>query len=509
LLALLAIGCGSKPTDPKTLIPADTIIYLETNDLGATLAAITENQRFQELAKTKPDLSVLKGVQVSVAVTGFEASQEEVAEEGAVLSFQSRFVAVAETNAWGWQAKSFVEDKLGELVNEVYGGEIGLEITTRNDGSEYYVWTSQDGRKAYALQQGSVVFFGNDESAIERCQAVKRGEVESIAKAGKVGEDGRLAFAYVSSEGVGQLANLVGLQLAKTTGEEADVQSFVARVLPEILRNSVKEVRWSAVRSEGGVEDRFEISLENEAARVFSETLSPARSESSELAKFVPASALSATRYLLKDPQIAWRGLVLTAQKKTDAASGALIAAFSGSIFESYGIEEPESFLSSIGSQIVTVRLTQDSDDVAVITTFKNLGGVRQGIAKEINFGGEPEKKFDADVWKSEDGELSAAFIGETVVVGNSETVLKCLEARQGNMMMDTRGFSTSDAVATTIGNEEASGRVVEAFSERRDDKSVMMTYQIETRFNINGIERRTRSDFGLIGAIIERLMPD
>jgi hypothetical protein len=211
----------------------------------------------------------------------------------------------------------------------------------------------------------------------------------------------------------------------------------------------------------------------------------------------------------LKDPQIAWRGLVLTAQKKTDAASGALIAAFSGSVFESYGIEEPETFLGAIGPQIVTVRLTQDSDDVAVITTFKNLGGVKQGIAKEINFSNAAEKKFDADVWKSEDGELSAAFIGETVVVGNSETVLKCLEARQGNMMMDTRGFSTSDAVATTIGNEEASGRVVEAFGERRDDKAVMMTYQIETRFNINGIERRTRSDFGLIGAIIERLMPD
>lgn len=514
LLPFLAIAltilssCGSKPTDPRTVIPADALVYLESNDLGATLSAITENSKFQQLAKGKPDLSPLSGVKVSIAVVGFAASEQAVDEENSVLNFQSKLVAVAETNAWGWQTRSFIEDKLGEVVNEFFEGSIELEVTTRKDG-EYYVWTAQDGRKAYALQQGSLIFFGNDEAAIERCLAVKRGEEDSIAKNSKIISEGNLAFAYVSPDGVGQISNLIGLQLAKSTGEEADVQSFVARVLPEILRNSVKEVTWSAIKSGDGVEDKYVISLDDEAARVFNETIVPAPDQDPELAKFVPATALSATRYLLKDSQIAWRSIVLTSQKKTDQASGALIAAFSGSVFEPYGIEEPEPFLSAVRNQLITVRIGPDSEDVAVIASVKDPVNLRKGIAKEIGFSAPASKEFGADVWKSEDGELAAAIVGEIIVVGNAEVVAKCLEARQASNNLNTQAFSSSDAVATTIGNEEASWKLAEAFSERKNNEPVMLAYRTETRFNKNGIERHTTSDFGLIGALIERLIPD
>ena len=167
LIVSLLAGCGSKPIDPRTVIPADSLIYLESTDLGNTLAAVVENPKFAQLAKTQPDLSVLRGVKVSIAVTGFETSEQSVTEENAVLNFRPHFVAVAETNAWGWQTSAFVENKLGEFVNEAYAGEVELEKSQRKDG-EYYVWTSQEGQKAYALQQGSLVYFGNDESATAR-----------------------------------------------------------------------------------------------------------------------------------------------------------------------------------------------------------------------------------------------------------------------------------------------------------------------------------------------------
>jgi hypothetical protein len=506
---LLSISCGAKPIDPRTVIPADALVYLESKDLGRTLTStITAGSTFEKLAKQMPNLAPLSGVRVSIAVTGFETSQEAVTDENAVLNFQPRFVAVAETNAWGWQATSFIENQLGEFVNGVYDGEVEMHSTPRDDG-KFYVWTAQDGRKAFALQQGSLVFFGNDESAIDRCLAVKRGEAESIAKNSKITEDdARIAFGYVSPEGVGQIANIAGVSIAMGASEEEEVKSFVARVLPEILRNSVKELTWSATKTEQGIEDKVVISLDDESSRVFNETIVPAPQGTIQLTDLVPASATTVTRYIIKDPQIAWRSLVLTAKKKTDDASGALIAAFSGSVFEPYGIEDPEVFLSAVGPQLITVKIGAEADDAAVIASIKDHTKIRSSLAKEINFSKAAEKISGADVWKSEDGETAAAFIDDRLIVGDADTVLKCLEAKQANL---GQAFAGSDAVATTVGTEsDPSAKIIELLSERKNENEPLVTqYRTETRFNKNGVERRTISDFGLLGSILAHLNSD
>ena len=509
---LFAASCGSKPTDPRSVIPGDALAYMESSDLGTTLNAVTGNPKFQQLAKKKPNLSALNGVKVGIAVVGLEASEEPVTEENAIIDLQPHFVAVAETNAWGWQAKSFVEDHLGEFVNEAYGGAIELEITTRNDG-EFYVWTSPAGQKAYALQQGSLVFFGNDESAIERCQAVRRGEIASIAASGKIPEGDRLAFGYVSEDGVGQIANLIGIQLAKGSGEDADVQSFVASVLPQILRNSTKELTWTATKTDSGIEDKITISVDNESATVFNETLVPAAATDNGIASFVPDNAATATRYLLRDPQVAWRGVVLTAGKKTDETSGMLLLAFSSSLFEPYGVEEPEPFLSSVGSPILTVKLVPDSEDAVVIAPVKDAVRIKSSMAKEINFSRAPENQFGGEIWKSEDGEVAAAFLDNFVVSGDAETVMKCLEARSARAAAPsetewTRHLASSNAVAVTVSNDTDSLRkLVGMFSAVSEESGpIALTSVTETRFNRNGIERRTVSDFGWIGTIVQQL---
>ena len=511
-VSFFAASCGSKPTDPRSVIPGDALAYLESSDLGKTPDAVTGNPKFQQLAKTKPNLSALSGVKVGIAVVGLEASEAPVTEENAIIDLQPHFVAVAETNAWGWQTKSFVEDRLGEFVNEAYGGAIELEITTRKDG-EFYVWTSPAGQKAYALQQGSLVFFGNDETAIERCQAVRRGEVPSIAANGKIPEGDRLAFGYVSEDGVGQIANLIGIQLAKGTGEDADVQSFVATVLPQILRNSTKELTWTASKTESGIEDKITIAVDNESATVFNETLVPATAPDNGLASFVPDNTGTATRYLLRDPQVAWRSVVLTAGKKTDETSGMLLLAFSGSLFEPYGVEEPEPFLSSVGSPILTLKLVSDSEDAVVIAPIKDATKIKTSMAKEINFGRAPESQFGAEMWKSEDGEVAVAFVNNFVVSGDAETVMKCLEARSlraasPNETEFSRQLASSNAVAITVSNDaESLRKLVSTFSAVSDESSpAVLTSVTETRFNRNGIERRTLSDFGWIGSIIQQL---
>src|SRR5580765_5235800 len=134
------LSCGSKPTDMRSLVPAETLVYLETNDLAAALQPIVDSKPFNEVAKSKPDLSALKGVQLAVAVTGFETSEEKLTDENSVGRIQPHFVAVADTHAWHYQAVGFAEQKLGALVAKIYDSEPTLDKPEKN-GGRYLTWT--------------------------------------------------------------------------------------------------------------------------------------------------------------------------------------------------------------------------------------------------------------------------------------------------------------------------------------------------------------------------------
>ncbi len=496
------------------LIPGDSLVYLESNDLGKTIGAITESKAFLQEAKSKPDLSVLNGIKLAVAVTGFETTEEKVTEENSILNFQPHFVAVVETNAWNFQALSFTENKLGEFINDVYGGGIELETSDKPDG-KYFVWTAQDGRKAYALVQGSVIFFGNDASSIDKCLAVKRGEADSIVKDAKITAlpADSLAAGYASPDGVAQIANMAGMSMAKSSSEEGEVQSFVARVLPELLRNSVNDMIWTSANTDAGIEDKILIGTKPEVGKVFSETLVPSDDTYSKLAIFLPTGLNSVTQYNLKDPQIAWRSILLTAEKQTDAVSGKLLVGFSGSLFEPYGIESPEVFLQSVEPQIITAKFDTEGEKVVVIARVKDAANIKTSIAKEINFLKPPEIIDFADVWKSESGEYAAAFVDNAIVLGDAEGVLACLQARINYEKTPGYPLQYSDPKYVSISfarDAEIAGKIAELLADKKDAKEVAAAISItETSFAKTGIERRTVSDFGLIGSIIEQLGKD
>ena len=295
---LISTSCSSQPTDVRTVIPSDALVYLETQDLGRALHAVTDNDAFRAASKSQPDFSALNGVKVGVAVTGFESKDVQSAEGTSELSIQPRFVAVAETNAWNYQAIKFAENSLGEFVNDIYGGGVELERFPRFEG-DYFIWTAQDGRKAYGLVIGSLVLFGNDESAIEKCVAVRKGEGEAIAKTERVPSGDYLAAGYVGPDGVAQIANIASIQLAVGAGEEEEVRGFIARVLPEIVRNSVKEATWTARKTEQGIEDAYTFTTDPEIAKVLEETIKPGSGEGILGLEHVPGDVTSATVYNL------------------------------------------------------------------------------------------------------------------------------------------------------------------------------------------------------------------
>jgi hypothetical protein len=504
-------------TDMRSLAPAETLVYLEAQDLGKMLQALTENQAWENAAAEKPDFSQLKNIQAAVAVTGFETSEKPVTDQSAVLNFKPHFVLIGDTRAWHSTAVSIVENQIGRFARKVYGEDVKLEKSEKQ-GARFFVWTSADNRKLFSAVSEGVIYVGNDESLLDKCLSVRRGAAENLLKnenlerARSGAGENPLAFGYVSQEGITQIAKMIGVSAAIEASEEDIVRSFVAKILPEVLQKSTREIVWTARKGEQGIEDKIFVRTGAEVNSVFKETLVSASENKFTAAEFLPIQFDSFTFYNLQNPQIAWRGVLIVAAKQMDAVSGRLLVQFSDGFFQPYGIEDGENFLSAVGTEIITARFDEEGEKSVVIADVKDLEKVKKTISDEINFKAIPEKYGAADVWLSEDKISAGAFVENKIILGDRESVLECLRAKEsGKNFVRTIQFQNitkdSSIISTVSKDTEAAQKIIAALGKQKENKNIYPSfYRVQTHFVGNGFERRTISDFGLIGTIVARI---
>lgn len=283
--------------------------------------------------------------------------------------------------------------------------------------------------------------------------------------------------------------------------------------MPQILRNTTREIVWTSQKSGRKIEDKISVFLTAETASVVGEILTTAaREKPTNAAEFLPENIFSATRYDLKNPRVAWRGLVILSAKNTDSASGNLIIQFSASLFEPYGISDAETFLSAIDSDILTARFDAEGEKTIAIAAIKDREKIKQSLSKEFNLKAPPENQFGAEIWKTADGSLSAAFIGDKLLLGDSPSVLLSLETKQSGQSFvknaNFQKFNESRAAAVTFGRDvDSAAKIVEVLGEaKNENRRAITSYLTETRIIEKGFERRTISEFGLIGEILEQI---
>lgn len=515
LAAFLFISCGTEPTGLRSLAPVDTAVYLETPDLGALLGKLAGSPAIGS-GERKFDPSRLDGMEAAVAVTGFEASESAVTESEAVLNFQPQFTLIAETHAWSWQMQPLVTGTLGEFVNANYGAGTKFEKSER-EGEQWYIWTAPDGRKAFAAVSGSQVFFGNNEAGVESCLKVKAGEKQSLLDNDRFSRQyeaakGKLAFGYVSEEGVAALSEFVGISMAIERSEQAGERSVISSVFPQLIRNAVKEIVWTAREEGDGIEDIVDIRLDENVAEAFEASMRPSPTADQEMLKFVPPDAFSATRYNLRNPRVAFRSLLLASATKVDPSATRFVPLIGASLLQPYGVEDPEAFLSYVNPFIVTVMFDAENTQSAAIVRTEDFGELRKHLLE----GFRKVEGEELETWAEADTGLRVVRTGNYVLIGDEVSVAKCLRAvgAQTDAGKET-DITRSDHFGLAVRPEHSSVTVSRDLSSASELAGVFIsgrtsvkieTYEVTmTDFERSGIRRTYRSAFGFPGLIVSQ----
>ncbi|HUF03825.1 MAG TPA: hypothetical protein VMM38_06575 [Aridibacter sp.] len=513
LAALVFVSCGTGPTGLRSLAPVDTAVYLETPDLGALLGKLAGSPAIGS-GERKFDASRLNGMEVAVAMTGFEASESAVTDSEAVLNFQPQFTLIAETHAWSWQMESLVTGILGEFVNSNYGAGTKFEKSER-EGQQWYIWTAADGRKAFAAVAGSQVFFGNNEAGVESCLAVKAGKQQSLLDNDRLSRQyeaaaGKLAFGYVSEEGVGKLSEFAGISMAIERSEEAGERSVISSVFPQLIRNSVREIVWTARAESDGIEDVIDIRLDENVAEAFEASMRPAPTADAEMLKFVSPDAFSVTRYNLRNPRVAFRSLLLASATKVDTSATRFVPLLGASLLQPYGVADPEAFLSFVGSYIVTVQFDEENSRSAAIVRTDDFEELRKRLLEGFT----RVEGVDLETYAEPESGLRAVRSGTYVVIGDEVSVAKCVRAANSRTDFGKEADITrSDYFAFALRPEHSAVTVSRDISSPSELAEVFITgrtavrketYELTfTDFERFGIRRTYRSAFGFPGLIV------
>lgn len=559
LLLVLAVWVWwnyPRKVDMTAYVPADALVYLEANDLPDIATGVINTDAWKALAPAAgirsnmgnlgwlsrlaswtgigpADAVVLSRAQVAVVVLGLEA-----ADAGDTLKIKPIYAVVVESHTGEGRLQSAVEKRVGDFARRAY---VEPRVETKEvDGAKFITWSSPDGgRRIVAAVTGSVAVIGNDETAVQACLAVRRGERPSLEgnqqvleMRRRVGGSDALAFGYVSPEGTARLLEMAATAYAGQISQDPRAQSAAASMLPPLAKKILGAAGWSARVSDGAIEDRYFLALENGVAERLRAALGSRQNETSAAGELLPADIYSLSRYNYSEPAQAWRGLNDAIISQADTLGAILITRLLNASLKPYGIEEPDSFLRAIGPEILTARLDDSGSNTVTVVQVRDEKILRDFIAKR--FGAKPrvETVAGAELLVSDNEKKDAAsFVGGYLIMGTAENLRRCLEARgSGRTLVADDDYQrtvrpTSDSgpanVVTFTADAAPARTFVTALAAQRgvrerpandaqlEEALRQLRYAVsETRLADRGFERRTRSSFGQFGALASQFAP-
>lgn len=554
LLAIVAFAwlwlTRPQRVDMTAYAPADAIVYAETDSLPAIIDAFTSTDAWRELAPTASveaqskwtgwlpsfisftglgpsDAVVLSRAQVAVIVLGFQAAEES----DTTLKISPREALIFETHTSEWRVKAAVEKLVGDFARKSLK-QLSAE-RKEVDGVPFYVWAEQSGagRKVVAAVKGSVAVVGNDEAAVRACLDVQRGARPSLAgdeqlkeMRERVGASGALAFGYAPRGSAAKAVEVYAPAVVGGFSPDPKVQSVLATLLPQFTSQTLGALGWSTRVAGGGFEDTYYFSLEGGMSQRLREPLSPSDADVGGAASVLPPDSYQVTLYDFRNPEDAWRGLSAAVSSQVDVSIAAIITRLLQGLAEPYGVENPREFLRACGGELATARLGEESEGKVLVAAVRDASALRTQVLGRLGRGASVEHVGDAELLVSKDPEKgAAAFAGDRLLMGSENDLRRCLAARAENrtlrnaeaLKVASQNFSDDAPFARTLTDDREAARTVITLLAPRgtrgapEEALARLGYSVsQTRLAEGGVEKRTRSAFGLFGEIVTRTAP-
>lgn len=547
-----------EPVDMAAYVPAESLIYLETNSLPEIVRGLTSTDAWQALAPPaglSPNvgrvgwlsrLSAWSGIgsaetvifsraQVAVAVIGFDVTEES----STVRDIKPRVALVAETHTSASRVQTAVTKLIGNYARRKYG-----EPVIRRDeagDSTFITWTTPDGkRKIVAAINESVAIVGNDEEAVRACLAVRRGERASLANDEQLAEmrlrmsaNDALAFGYVSAAGVGRLLEMAAVAYGGQFAADPKTQSAAAILIPQLASRILGSVAWSSAIAEGAVVDKYYLHLQNDLASRLHTPLAASNASGTRVGDLLPADTNQLTIYNYRDPEAAWRGLNAAISSQLEITIAPLVGRFLAESLKPFGIESPHDFLRAAGPEIATARLDSEGAALVLLAPVRDRETLQGLVRKRLGAGAKSQRVGEAEMSVATDEEEGAAsFTGDYLIMGGVEEVRRCLQESAASQTLGSvnafqkvaRPAQTNDAanVITYTNDYEPARRFISLLGRQNGGRNSppdaaalqrslsALPYALsETRLVEGGFEKKTRSAFGQFGAMLVQLATD
>lgn len=547
-----------RPVDLATYAPADTLVYLEANDLAGVLGGLTSTDAWRELAPhagVRTDMGkvgrlsrlaawtglgsaetvVLARAQVAVVVLGFETVQGA----DSAPTVRPRLAVVAETHTGEGRSRAAVEKLVGGFARGAFG-RAELEHSERG-GAKILVWSQPGGaRKIHAAVLDGFVAVGTDDAAVRACLAVRRGEQGSLADdpqlasmRERVGAGGALAFGFVPAAAVPKLSEIAALFFAGRLSPESEGQSALAVLVPQLTAKLLGGAAWSSRVVESAVEDRYFVSMpENVSARL-AVALETPREQTHDAAALLPSDLHQLTRYSFTEPGESWRGVNAVVSSQLDFTLAPLAGRYLDQMLEPFIHDAPRELLRAVGPELTTARLDREGEHMLLVARVRDEAALRALLRRRFGAGARASRVGDAEMITSPDeGRGAAAFAAGHFISGDAEGVRRCLQARADGRTADKLEAlrraagavpAGAPAQALTFADEreyalgflslvarQRGARQGTADAAALSRAAAALPFSVsETRLAGDGFERRTRSSFGQLGALALRFASD